>query len=89
MLSLSGDNMILLFLVESGDTLDSHIIRLSGSRSKDDFFWICINQGCDLLVELAEDGGCVDISPHEPSQRPLRIPSRRRVFLNEGFRILL
>lgn len=49
MYSLGRDDVLFLFLVESGRTLDAHIIGLCRARCENDIFWIGTNEIRNVL----------------------------------------
>jgi len=95
--------VLLLSLVESSDTLDSHVVRFSSSRSENDIFRICSDEIRNVL--LATEGNTSVSSPfanHYPTNRrenrvsnspsfPHRLlaqfPIHKRESYYEGFRI--
>lgn len=57
---LSGDDVLFLFLVESRDAFDSHIVGLSSTRRKDDVLGVSTNQvGQMLRTKQSDDGGAI------------------------------
>lgn len=50
--SLCGDNVALLLLVEAGNALQGHVIRLSCARGEYDVFWIRADEVCKMLEDI-------------------------------------
>lgn len=46
---LGGDNMVLLALIETGNSLDAEVVGLCCSRSEDDLLGISSDQLCNVL----------------------------------------
>jgi len=52
---IGDSHVLLLSLVESSDTLDSHVVRFSSSRSENDIFRVCSDEIRNVL-SAREDG---------------------------------
>lgn len=79
---LRSDDVLSLSLVESGDTLDDHVVTLGRSTRKDDIFRASTNQLGDMLSSL------VDRSLGLPSVR-MRPTMRVSVLLREKWQHLV
>ena len=66
--SLRCDDMLLFFLVETGNSFDGHVVSFGGTRSKNDVFRVCTNQIRDMLRKfiIVETETKNPLNPHLP-----------------------
>lgn len=58
---LSGDDVVLLVLVETRDALDTHVVGFRCARSEDDLLWISTNQLGHFLSWTSEERASVHL----------------------------
>ena len=46
---LNCDDMLFLFLVETGNTFNGHVVRLRCTRGKNDVLWLSADEACNIL----------------------------------------
>ena len=77
---MRGDNMVSLFLMESGYALDNHVVALCRARGEDNVLFLCSNKARYVLSSVVSalviysrnqvGGRCVWIERRQgPSQR--------------------